>query len=81
MVNPQQVSLPAVVRCGPRRAKVRKRGYADHLAKFSSVESMITNISVADVWVKDVELTLVRDNSGNWIVLVEPREFTPEDFA
>lgn len=24
---------------------------------------------------------LVRDNSGNWIVLVEPREFTPEDFA
>lgn len=42
---------------------------------------MITNISVADVWVKDVELTLVRDNSGNWIVLVEPREFTPEDFA
>ena len=42
---------------------------------------MITNISIADVWVKDVELTLVRDNSGNRLVLVEPREFTPEDFA
>lgn len=24
---------------------------------------------------------LMRDNSGNWLVLVEPREFTPEDFA
>jgi len=24
---------------------------------------------------------LMRDNSGNWMVLVEPREFTPEDFA
>ena len=24
---------------------------------------------------------LMRDNSGNWIVLVEPREFAPEDFA
>lgn len=24
---------------------------------------------------------LMRDNSGNWIVLVEPREFTEEDFA
>jgi len=24
---------------------------------------------------------LCRDNSGNWIVLVEPREFTPEDFS
>lgn len=23
---------------------------------------------------------LMRDNSGNWIVLVEPREFTPADF-
>ena len=23
---------------------------------------------------------LMRDNSGNWMVLVEPREFTPEDF-
>ena len=22
-----------------------------------------------------------RDNSGNWVVLVEPSEFTPEDFA
>ena len=22
-----------------------------------------------------------RDNSGNWLVLVEPREFSPEDFA
>jgi catechol 2,3-dioxygenase-like lactoylglutathione lyase family enzyme len=24
---------------------------------------------------------LCRDNSGNWVVLVEPREFSPEDFA
>ncbi|WP_066903040.1 VOC family protein [Millisia brevis] len=24
---------------------------------------------------------LMRDNSGNWMVLVEHREFTPEDFA
>ena len=24
---------------------------------------------------------IIRDNSGNWLVLVEPREFTPEDFA
>ena len=24
---------------------------------------------------------LCRDNSGNWIVLVEPREFTPEDVS
>ncbi|MDN5763054.1 MAG: VOC family protein [Microlunatus sp.] len=24
---------------------------------------------------------LMRDNSGNWMVLVEPREFTPDDFA
>jgi catechol 2,3-dioxygenase-like lactoylglutathione lyase family enzyme len=24
---------------------------------------------------------LIRDNSGNWIVLVEPKEFTQEDFA
>lgn len=24
---------------------------------------------------------VARDNSGNWMVLVEPREFTPEDFA
>lgn len=23
---------------------------------------------------------LMRDNSGNWMVLVEPRDFTPEDF-
>jgi catechol 2,3-dioxygenase-like lactoylglutathione lyase family enzyme len=23
---------------------------------------------------------VMRDNSGNWLVLVEPREFTPEDF-
>jgi len=23
---------------------------------------------------------LMRDNSGNWLVLVEPRPFTPEDF-
>ena len=22
----------------------------------------------------------MRDNTGNWLVLVEPREFTPEDF-
>ena len=22
-----------------------------------------------------------RDNSGNWLVLVEPREFSPEDFT
>lgn len=24
---------------------------------------------------------LIRDNSGNWIVLVEPKAFAPEDFA
>jgi catechol 2,3-dioxygenase-like lactoylglutathione lyase family enzyme len=24
---------------------------------------------------------VMRDNSGNWLVLVEPKEFTPEDFA
>ncbi len=24
---------------------------------------------------------VIRDNSGNWLVLVEPREFTPADFA
>ncbi|MET0896711.1 MAG: VOC family protein [Mycobacterium sp.] len=24
---------------------------------------------------------VMRDNSGNWLVLVEPREFTPADFA
>ena len=24
---------------------------------------------------------ICRDNSGNWIVMVEPREFTPADFA
>lgn len=24
---------------------------------------------------------IVRDNSGNWLVLVEPKEFSPEDFA
>jgi catechol 2,3-dioxygenase-like lactoylglutathione lyase family enzyme len=24
---------------------------------------------------------VMRDNTGNWMVLVEPREFTPEDFA
>ena len=24
---------------------------------------------------------VMRDNSGNWLVLVEPRAFTPEDFA
>ena len=24
---------------------------------------------------------LMRDNSGNWMVLVEPHEYTPEDFA
>ena len=24
---------------------------------------------------------VARDNSGNWMVLVEPREFTPTDFA
>lgn len=24
---------------------------------------------------------VIRDNQGNWLVLVEPREFTPEDFA
>jgi len=23
---------------------------------------------------------IARDNSGNWMVLVEPREYTPEDF-
>jgi catechol 2,3-dioxygenase-like lactoylglutathione lyase family enzyme len=24
---------------------------------------------------------IMRDNSGNWLVLVQPKEFTPEDFA
>ncbi|WP_329413698.1 VOC family protein [Nocardia vinacea] len=24
---------------------------------------------------------IIRDNSGNWLVLVEPKEFSPEDFA
>jgi hypothetical protein len=24
---------------------------------------------------------VMRDNSGNWLVLVEPREFKPEDFG
>lgn len=24
---------------------------------------------------------VMRDNTGNWLVLVEPREFTPADFA
>jgi catechol 2,3-dioxygenase-like lactoylglutathione lyase family enzyme len=24
---------------------------------------------------------IIRDPSGNWLVLVEPKEFTPEDFA
>ena len=24
---------------------------------------------------------VIRDNSGNWLVLVEPKAFTPEDFA
>jgi catechol 2,3-dioxygenase-like lactoylglutathione lyase family enzyme len=24
---------------------------------------------------------VMRDNSGNWLVLVEPREFTPDDFG
>lgn len=24
---------------------------------------------------------VIRDNQGNWLVLVEPKEFTPEDFA
>ena len=24
---------------------------------------------------------VMRDNTGNWLVLVEPREFTPDDFA
>jgi len=24
---------------------------------------------------------IIRDNSGNWLVLVEPKEFTPGDFA
>lgn len=23
---------------------------------------------------------VIRDNSGNWLVLVEPKDFTPEDF-
>jgi hypothetical protein len=23
---------------------------------------------------------VMRDNTGNWLVLVEPREFTPDDF-
>jgi hypothetical protein len=24
---------------------------------------------------------ILRDNSGNWLVLVEPKPFNPEDFA
>ena len=24
---------------------------------------------------------VMRDNSGNWLVLVEPRDFSPADFA
>jgi hypothetical protein len=24
---------------------------------------------------------VMRDNTGNWLVLVEPRPFTPEDFS
>jgi catechol 2,3-dioxygenase-like lactoylglutathione lyase family enzyme len=24
---------------------------------------------------------VMRDNSGNWMVIIEPREFSPEDFA
>ena len=24
---------------------------------------------------------VMRDNTGNWLVLVEPREFTPDDFS
>ena len=24
---------------------------------------------------------VARDNSGNWMVLVEPREYSPEDFG
>jgi catechol 2,3-dioxygenase-like lactoylglutathione lyase family enzyme len=24
---------------------------------------------------------VIRDNSGNWLVLIEPKEFSPEDFA
>ncbi len=24
---------------------------------------------------------IIRDNSGNWLVLVEPKEFSPEDFG
>ncbi|MET8877047.1 VOC family protein [Nocardia sp. NPDC004604] len=24
---------------------------------------------------------IIRDNSGNWLVLVEPKEFSPEEFA
>jgi hypothetical protein len=24
---------------------------------------------------------VMRDNTGNWLVLVEPKEFTPEDFS
>ena len=24
---------------------------------------------------------VIRDNQGNWLVLVEPKEFTPDDFA
>jgi catechol 2,3-dioxygenase-like lactoylglutathione lyase family enzyme len=24
---------------------------------------------------------IIRDNSGNWLVLVEPKEFKPEDFS
>ena len=48
--------------------------------------------TVADLKAKGVEFlqeaedrpygveALMRDNSGNWMVLVEPREYTPEDF-
>jgi len=34
--------------------------------------------------VKDCHATYearMRDNSGSWMVLVEPRDYTPEDFA
>jgi len=48
--------------------------------------------TVADLKAKGVEFlqepeerpygveAVMRDNSGNWMVLVEPRDFTPEDF-
>ena len=48
--------------------------------------------TVADLKAKGVEFlqepedrpygveALMRDNSGNWMVLVEPRDYTPEDF-